>query len=169
MAPKRAPAEGPPRPLRAHMALCLLGFRGSGYAPAFVEAMAAVQSALASTPGQTVRLVDQPDRICEACPHLAATGCTLGGPGHEAHMRAHDREVLRRLDLEPGDVASWEALLARIGRNIRGADLDDICTTCPWLPLGVCRQSVDALGTSASAAASPGAASAPPGSAGEGD
>ena len=35
-----------PFPLRAHMALCLLGFRGSGYSPAFVEAMAAIQADL---------------------------------------------------------------------------------------------------------------------------
>jgi hypothetical protein len=127
------------------MALCLLGFRGSGYSPSFVRAMQEVQDELGGAPGQRVRLVDAPDPICRACPNLAETGCTLGGPDHEAHMRAHDREVLRRLGLVAGAELTWEALLERIAGRIRGADLPAICTTCPWLPLGVCRQSVDAL------------------------
>ena len=134
-----------PVPLRAHMALCLLGFRGSGYSPTFVEAMAALQGSLRADPTQVLALGDAPDPICAACPNLAAGGCTLGGPDHEAHMRAHDREVLRRLELESGSRVSWEDLLARVGAHIRGSDLPAICTTCPWLPLGVCRQSVEAL------------------------
>ena len=135
-----------PLPLRAHMALCLLGFRGSGYSEAFVEQMQAIQDALRDDPARHVALIDANDSICAACPHLdGARGCTLGGPDHEAHMQAHDREVLRRLGLEAGQAMPWAALLERIGGRIRGADLDAICTTCPWLPLGVCRQSVDAL------------------------
>ncbi len=127
------------------MALCLLGFRGSGYSPTFVEAMQAVQDAFQADPSLGVRLVDEPDGICGACPNLADGGCTLGGSEHEIHMRDHDREVLRRLGVEPGAQMTWSALLTRIGERIRGSDLPAICTTCPWLPLGVCRQSVDAL------------------------
>ena len=127
------------------MALCLLGFRGSGYSEAFVARMSAIQAALQADPATRVQLVNAPDRICDACPNLAEAGCTLGGPTHEAHMRAHDGEVLRRLELEPGATLAWADVLARIGGRIRGADLDAICTTCPWLPLGVCRESVDAL------------------------
>jgi hypothetical protein len=134
-----------PRPLRAHMALCLLGFRGSGYSPAFVEEMGRVQAALRADPGRPVRLVAEPDPICEACPNLTEAGCALGGPGHEAHMHAHDTEVLRRLGLAAGETTTWAAVLERIRGRIRGADLPAICTTCPWLPLGVCAASVDAL------------------------
>ena len=134
-----------PFPLRAHMALCLLGFRGSGYSPAFVEAMAAIQADLKADPDRALHLVDAPDRICDACPNLADQGCTLGGPEHEAHMRAHDREVLKRLELQAGETTSWGDVLARIAKRIEGADLPAICTTCPWLPLGVCRDSIDAL------------------------
>ncbi len=129
------------------MALCLLGFRGSGYSPDFVAAMGAIQAQLRADPEHRVALVTAPDRICDACPNLAPEGCTLGGPEHEAHMHAHDGEVLRRLGLEPGAELPWREVLARIGASIRGEDLDAICTTCPWLPLGVCRQSVDAVGS----------------------
>lgn len=134
------------------MALCLLGFRGSGYSPAFIAKMHEIQSSLRGEPGQPVRLVDVPDRICEACPNLRAQapqsesmGCTLGGPRHETHMQEHDRTVIARLGFEPGAVTTWDEILARIARSIRGADLPAICTTCPWLPLGVCQSSVDAL------------------------
>lgn len=139
-----------PLPLRAHMALCLLGFRGSGYSAAFIEQMQTIQDRLRAAPETPVALIDAPDGICAACPNLAgARGCTLGGPEHEAHMHAHDGEVLRRLGLAPGTALPWSEVLARIGSSIRGDDLDAICTTCPWLPLGVCRESVDALRVSA--------------------
>lgn len=140
------PSVPNPLPLRAHMALCLLGFRGSGYSPEFVVQMQAIQDTLRANPDHEVALIDWEDSICGACPHLVQQhGCTLGGPDHEEHMAAHDREVLRRLALMPNVRLPWSELLARIGGAIRGADLDAICTTCPWLPLGVCRQSVDAL------------------------
>lgn len=126
------------------MALCLLGFRGKGYSPAFVETMAAVQGRLRAEGASEVELVDAPDRICASCPNLAG-GCTLGGPDHEAHMRDHDREVLRRLGLAVGTRIAWKDLLGRIAGTIRGSDLPAICTTCPWLELGVCATSVDAL------------------------
>ncbi len=126
------------------MVLCLQGFRGKGYSPAFVDAMRDVQSSLREEPKRTVRLVAEPDGLCATCPNLKG-GCTLGGPGHEAHMRLHDEAVLSRLGLEVGAVVAWNEVLARVAERIRGEDLPAICTTCPWLPLGVCRESVDAL------------------------
>jgi hypothetical protein len=132
------------------MALCLLGFRGSGYSPGFTAKMGATQAALQADPGRAVRLLDAPDDICTACPNLGpqpdgADGCRLGGPAHEEHMRAHDATVLARLGLVAGAVTTWAALLGVIRTRIRGADLPGICTTCPWLPLGVCQSSVDGL------------------------
>ena len=136
---------GEAHPLRAHMALCLLGFRGRGYSPAFVEAMDALQRELRASPGRAVRLVEAPDPLCGTCPNLTDGGCTLGGPDHEAHMRAQDRDVLDRLGLAPGAELAWGDVLERIGRSIRGTDLPGICTTCPWLGLGWCAEGVDAL------------------------
>ena len=146
----------PPLPLRAHMTLCLLGFRGKGYDEAFIAAMAATQSRLQGDGTQPVTLIAEPDPLCHACPNLAPAsparpsgGCTLGGPAHEAHMREHDLAVLNRLDLEEGTTMAWEHVLAQVARRIRGTDLPGICTTCPWLPLGVCAEAVDALRTGA--------------------
>lgn len=135
-----------PLPLRAHMLLCLIGFRGSGYSPEFVGVMRNLQQALLDDPSVPLELVNRPDDLCRVCPHMGDTGgCTLQGPLHEAHMRAHDGVVLHRLGLRAGDVITWADLVQRIRERIRGSDLPQICTTCPWLPLGVCRESIDGL------------------------
>ena len=132
-----------PVPLRAHNLLCLLGYRGEGYSEAFVARMTDVHRALAANPDLLVRVIARPDRLCEACPHLGASGCTLGGASHEAHMRAQDVDVARRLGLSDGAVHPWREVLARVARHVRGTDLPAICTTCPGLPLGWCAEGVE--------------------------
>ena len=138
-------ARAEPIALRAHNVLCLLGFRGEGYSPAFVRETRAVHEALARDPSLLVRVLASPDRLCSACPNLREGGCTLGGPLHEAHMRAQDEDVLSRLGLSAGEVAPWSDVLARVAARVRGTDLPAICTTCPWLHLGWCAQGVDGL------------------------
>jgi uncharacterized protein len=132
-----------PLPMRAHNALCLLGFRGEGYSPAFVRETSAVHRRLAEHPEQPVRLLASPDRLCDACPNLGAGGCRLGGEAHEDHMRRQDEDVLARLSLSAGDVLPWREVLARVGASVRGTDLPAICTTCPWLHLGWCAEGVE--------------------------
>lgn len=139
-----------PLVLRAHSVLCLQGFRGAGYSPAFVERMSAVHRALAAEPCLLVRLVAAPDHLCAACPHLHG-GCTLGGAEHEAHMQAQDLEVLRRLGLAAGTVLPWQEVLGRVASTVQGSDLPAICTTCPWLSLGWCAAGLDRLRTSGGA------------------
>lgn len=133
-----------PIPIRAHNLLCLLGYRGKGYDDRFVAEMTAVHTALKADPATRVEVRTSPDRLCSACPNLKG-GCTLGGPAHEAHMRAQDEDVAARLGLSPGDVLPWSDILSRVKRHVRGADLPGICTTCPWLSLGWCAEGIDAL------------------------
>jgi len=133
-------------PLRAHNLLCLLGYRGEGYSEAFVAQMTDVHQTLVAAPATLVRVLATPDVLCATCPHLRG-GCTLGGPAHEAHMRAQDLDVLRRLDLEEGQVVPWRDVLARVAQRVRGADLPTICTTCQWLGLGWCADGVERVRT----------------------
>lgn len=152
-----------PIPLRAHMVLCLIGFRGSGYSPEFVGAMRRLQQRLADEPGLRVQLINTPDDLCRVCPHGAPHGCELQGPQHEAHMRAHDGAVLHRLGLQAGAIETWGEILERIRQRVRGSDLPQICTTCPWLPLGVCQESMDDLRKKAPPLWQPGSARTPEG------
>jgi uncharacterized protein len=134
-----------PIPIRAHNLLCFLGYRGRGYDPAFVEEMSAVHRTLSASPDTPVEVRTRPDRLCTACPHLGTEGCTLGGPAHEAHMRAQDEDVARRLGLRDGGVYAWTEILGRVARAVRGGDLPAICTTCPWLSLGWCAEGIEGL------------------------
>jgi hypothetical protein len=155
-------SHGEPIPIRAHSLLCLQGFRGRGYSDAFVAEMGAIHASLARDPDTPVRVLASPDRLCAACPNLKTGGCHLGGEGHEAHMRAQDEDVLRRLWLTAGEVLPWGRVLERITRSLKGEDLPGICTTCPWLALGWCAEGIDALRAPVSTTSAPAAEPAGP-------
>jgi hypothetical protein len=136
--------------LRAHNLLCIQGFVGKGYSEAFVANMTRVVEAL--RPDALVTVLDRPDDLCAACPNLAASGCALHGPGTERGIVAQDRDVLRRLGLEAGERVAWGEVLARIRAHVRPQDLDAVCGTCPWLPLGHCKAGLRKLGCGSGAA-----------------
>ena len=123
--------------LRAHNLLCIQGFVGKGYSPEFVANMTAIVGGLGGTTEVTV--VAEPDSLCSACPNLKQSGCTLHGEGTEKGIVRQDRDVLARLGLSDGETVTWGEILARIRARVRPDDLDDICGTCPWLPLGHCK------------------------------
>lgn len=131
--------------VRAHTLLCLQGFRGVGYSPAFVENMGAIHHRLSIDPKTSVQVVARPDEICNACPHLQTEGCHLKGAGFEAVMKRQDQAVMSRLGIAEGELLPWGEILHRIAAHIEGGDLDAICGHCPWLPLGYCREGIDAL------------------------
>lgn len=123
--------------IRAHNLLCIQGFVGKGYSPEFVANMKAIVGGLGGTTEVTV--VAEPDALCAACPNLKEGGCTLHGEGTERGIVRQDRDVLGRLGLAAGETVTWGEILARIRERVAPDDLDDICGTCPWLPLGHCK------------------------------
>lgn len=129
--------------IRAHNLLCIQGFVGKGYSPAFVANMKAIVGGLGGTTEVTV--LAEPDRLCEACPNLKAGGCALHGAGTERGIVAQDRDVLRRLGLREGETVPWGGILDRIRAAVGPDDLDAICGSCPWLPLGHCREGLARL------------------------
>jgi hypothetical protein len=131
--------------IRAHTLLCLQGFRGEGYNPAFVENMAAVGRSLAAHPEAVVEVLASPDALCAACPHHRTDGCTLNGVDSERDMRQQDGVVLTKLGLKTGDRVTWREILERIRRAVSGDDLPSICGNCRWLPLGYCREGIERL------------------------
>lgn len=131
--------------LRGHTLLCLQGFRGEGYSPAFTDNLASIHRDLAENPDQHVEVVDSPDAVCGACPHKAPSGCAVDGEGAEEGMTRQDRHVLERLGLTVGHRLRWRDVLARIRRSLSGDDLPGICGACRWLPLGYCREGLERL------------------------
>jgi hypothetical protein len=123
--------------IRAHNLLCIQGFVGKGYSPGFVANMKSIVGGLGGTTEVTV--VAEPDSLCSACPNLKQHGCTLHGEGTERGIVKQDRDVLARLGLADGQTVTWGEILARIRASVAPDDLDDICGSCPWLPLGHCK------------------------------
>lgn len=81
-------------PLRAHHGLCLHFFQGKGYSGAFVENMARKKAMLEENP--LVRLTDQADEICRACPNNLCGQCESA-----EKVRRYDRAVLSLCGLTP--------------------------------------------------------------------
>ncbi|HTK87661.1 MAG TPA: DUF1284 domain-containing protein [Nitrospiraceae bacterium] len=131
--------------MRAHTLLCLQGFRGEGYSAGFVDNMAAIHQRLADDSSQWLEIIATPDAICGACPHLAASSCSLHGAGSEDAMQAQDRDVLARLDVHEGDHLTWAEILDRIRASLTGESLTNICGQCQWLSLGYCREGIERL------------------------
>lgn len=137
--------QGSPLGLRGHHLLCLLGFRGLGYSPQFIRAMAEVAAGLAASPPPLVEALAGPDVLCRSCPHLGPAGCRKQGLASEARVEEHDRRALGRLKLDPGQRLSWGEVKERIGRLVPAQALGEICRDCEWLGLGYCREGVAAL------------------------
>jgi len=129
--------------LRAHNLLCIHGFVGRGYSPEFVANMTRVIESLGNDAPVTVTA--SPDVLCSACPNLTDAGCVLHGEGSEAGIVNQDRDVMGRLGIEEGALLAWGDVVVRIAASIAPDDLDSICGSCPWLPLGVCKSGISDL------------------------
>ena len=131
------------RAVRAHTAICMQGFEGRGYSPAFVEKFSEILTEVQS--GVEFTLTTSPDDICGACPHGQASECTLHSRNNEAHIMEQDLRVLNALGYSDGDTTNWSSLVQRIGQSITPDDLDTICGGCPWLPMGMCKTALQRL------------------------
>lgn len=124
--------------MRGHHLLCALGFRGLGYSAEFSANMAAVLSRLDRAADTPVTVIDTPDAICSAFPADQPGHCTT------PQVIERDRRVIAGMGLKPGAVRSWAELRARLSGAFQPSDLDSLCATCPWLPLGYCAQGLAA-------------------------
>ena len=129
--------------LRGHNLLCIQGFVGKGYSPEFVANMTRAVESLDDA--AEVVVIDEPDRLCSACPNLVESGCALHGEGTEHGIVHQDRDVMARLGVAAGETLAWGEIVARIRARIAPDDLDDICGACPWLPLGHCKAGLSRL------------------------
>ena len=78
-----------------------------------------------------VRLTDQADEICRACPNNLCGQCESA-----EKVRRYDRAVLSLCGLTPGDVLPYRELAERVLGNILiPGRREDICGDCQWTDL----------------------------------
>ncbi|MBI5166667.1 MAG: DUF1284 domain-containing protein [candidate division NC10 bacterium] len=133
--------------LRGHHILCLPGFRGLGYSAQFVANLSALKEKLERNEGARVELVEGPDDVCHACPHLNNSRCQKEGPGSEEMIRVRDGATLRMLGLTPGARLPWVVIMEKVRGSLDPADLEQLCRGCPWLSMGYCQEALTRLKT----------------------
>lgn len=129
--------------LKPHHVLCSIGFAGKGYDEPFTANMAnIVNGQLRAEHGRDLRIFVtwRADAICAPCPLRAGLDCQ-----RQEKISRLDNAHAEALGLAPGEVLTWGECLDRVRARVRPADLDRICETCEWLPLGICKANLDAL------------------------
>ncbi|MHC4713395.1 MAG: DUF1284 domain-containing protein [Planctomycetota bacterium] len=131
--------------IRAHHLLCMLGFRGLGYSPEFVENMTRIRGILSAHPETLVRIMACCDDICRSCPHETDLLCSKSD-GAEQEVADKDRRVLEIIGLGENASLSVSAAYEKIGELLTPQDLSaDLCRNCEWLDLGYCVEGLTAL------------------------
>lgn len=131
--------------LRGHHLLCVHGFRGMGYSPAFIHKMSEIVERIRD-PKQDfpIRVVRGFDDTCQDCPNKGLEICEAG-PQSEEHVQLLDNNVIRHLGLMEGEVYMKSELLARTRSSVEPTDLEHLCRGCSWYAYGVCSEGIAKL------------------------
>ncbi|MSQ14377.1 MAG: DUF1284 domain-containing protein [Dehalococcoidia bacterium] len=132
--------------LRGHHLLCVLGFKGMGYSQSFIDNMAEVVAQLRDSHDPSIEIVDGPDDICLAAPGRVGDSCGHSGRlDSEARVRDHDLRVLKWLGVASGTLVEWSRVKKMVAERMKPSDLALTCPSCPWRPLGVCAEGIEAV------------------------
>lgn len=112
--------------VRAHHGLCVSFFEGKGYSDSFTANMAEKKMLLENDP--MVKIVDNTDEICKACPHNESGVCSSSGK-----VAKYDSAVLARCGIKSGTEMHWKDFVRLVHDNIIGAKkLSEVCGDCQW-------------------------------------
>lgn len=125
--------------LRGHHLFCLLGYRGMGYSPEYVENMTRLHQTLRQNPKTWVQLVEGPDQLCEKYPKTGDYHC------EEHRIYERDSDILKKLKLEIGQMLTWEDIESKIVKYTKPSDIKMVCATCSWRSYGVCEEGVQEI------------------------
>ncbi len=122
--------------LRGHHLLCLLGYRGMGYSDEYVRNMSKVHQQLREHPQTLVQLVTGPDDLCAYFP------CNQPNHCQEDTVHQRDRNIAQALGLDTDEAIPWQEIEERVAARLVPSDIPQFCSTCPWLPYGVCEEGI---------------------------
>ena len=123
---------------RPHHFLCTLGYKGLGYNGHFSRNYTRIVNSL--TDDTDIHIVSGVDHICAACPKRINQLCN-----QQKKIQDLDYKHSRAMGFWPGNKITWRSAKKRIRYFIQPDDLDYICRGCRWLPLGLCKKSVEEL------------------------
>lgn len=115
--------------IRAHHLLCMKYFKKKGYSKEFVLNFCEVMKVLKDNP--VVRIIDNPDIICGACPHNDNGKCIKKGPNFENEIKEKDNKVMKHLEIKPN--TKIKIIKARNLVDHKLEKTREICKECEWL------------------------------------
>lgn len=118
---------------RPHHFLCTLCFQGKGYSPVFIANYEKIARQLKKDPSTPIKVVDHTDAVCQPCPHRQGTQCAT-----QEKISKLDQAHAAALEIQSGDVLSWEQAQQRMAEKLTLEKFHSICATCNWKPLGLC-------------------------------
>lgn len=132
------------RILRGHHLLCVHGFQGMGYSPAFVEKMSQVVEEIRNSAlDYPIEVVAGLDETCFYCPNKGDGYCN--SPKSDAFVMNLDKKVISHLGIKNGGIYRKNELVSLVARNVHPDDLDYLCEDCSWLMYGVCKEGIAKL------------------------
>jgi len=132
--------------IRGHHLLCLQGFRGLGYNDEFVQKMKKIKRILENFPYMKIKIVNQTDTICKACPHQEFNRCKFSIQSNNNVIKM-DNMVFEILGIKPGTELSYLEILKLLASKIKKEDLLEICANCQWISLGYCIEGISTIST----------------------
>lgn len=131
--------------LRGHHLLCVHGFRGMGYSPAFIAKMTTIVEDIRNDAIDfTIQTVAAFDDACMCCPHRGETEC-VASEGSNDHVLSMDERVMTHLGLQKEQTYQKSFLVALTAAKVKPDDLDVLCAGCSWLAYGVCKEGISEL------------------------
>ena len=137
--------------IRGHHLLCMLGFEGLGYSPAFIRNLEEIIRLLSESDDTSVFLTTSCDAICDACPHQDGGACAKPG-GEAAKAAAWDDAVLEKIAMPPGTLTTVREVYKQVAQRVAEDDIGtSLCADCQWLDLGCCKAGLARLNATGSA------------------
>jgi len=126
---------------RPHHFMCTLSFQGRGYSRPFIHNYKAIVEQLNKRPDTLIKVVQDIDSICQACPHqMKSVTCNK-----QWFISELDKRHQQILDIKNEDVISWEQAKERIKTRMTIEKFQAACEGCEWKTYGICEKSLKAL------------------------
>ncbi|MEB3702613.1 DUF1284 domain-containing protein [Candidatus Bealeia paramacronuclearis] len=114
--------------------MCTVGFQGMGYSPDFVQNYQTIKDQITESPETLLQVHSRTDEICRPCPHNLEKGfCEK-----EEKIQSLDARHKLALELQEGQILSWNEGLNRIKTHMTFEKFHASCEGCEWKSLGVC-------------------------------
>lgn len=120
------------REIRGHHIFCMTLFSGCGYNQAFADNMQNLIADLKK--GESFRLCQGQDAVCESCPNKEPSGgCALGSEDVERR----DFEAMAVLGLACGQELDWDRKDVLL-KGVEESGFQQVCGCCRWAKEGLC-------------------------------